>query len=130
MENMTDTCIKDCAFYKKYMKPGKSLCPFYLETTWVNEQKTQPMVAKDCAPKRSVILQSELMNRMLGMQISFEEQRNNFGTNTDVIVKMAQAFNTMVREVFMKHLQIPYEDILQIESEENCEEQEEQREAE
>jgi hypothetical protein len=125
MESVTDTCTEECAFYKKYMKPGKSQCPFYIGTTWVNEENTQPKIVNDCAPKRSVIMQTETFNRMLGLQISFEEQRNKFGTNTDVIVRMAQTFNTMVQEVFMKHLQIPYEDVLQIESEENCEEQKE-----
>lgn len=131
MESVSNTCTEECAFYKKYMKPGKSTCPFFIETTWVNQEKTQPTIIKDCAPKRSVLMQSEAFHRMIGLQSSFEEQRNKFGTNTDVIVRMAQTFNTMVQEVFMKHLQIPYDNIMQIESEENCdvEEQEEQREA-
>jgi hypothetical protein len=127
MENVTDTCIKNCVFFEKYMQDGNN-CPFYMQTTWLDEKSGQPKICNDCAPKRSLMLQVEDFNRMQGLQRAFDEQRNKTAINTDIIVQMAMRFNTMVKEVFMKHLEIPYEDVMQIElaeeSEENCEKQE------
>ena len=106
----------------------KQNCPFFINTTWVNEQSSQPKVVNDCAPKRSVMLQMEAFNRMQGLQMSFEQQRNKTGKHTEIIVKMAQAFDTMVKNVFTKYLQIPNDEILQIDvmEGETCEERKEE----
>lgn len=118
MEIVEDTCIKECAFFEKYMTDGKT-CPFYFSTTWLNEKTDQPKIINDCTSKRSLILQIEAFNRMQGLQIDFEQQRNKNTGNTDVVLKMAQAFNKMM-ENLTANLQIPYENLVQIEEGEIC----------
>jgi DNA-binding XRE family transcriptional regulator len=56
---------------------------------------------------------------MQGLQMAFDQQRNADTVNVKLTVKMAQYFNTMVKEIFMKHLKLPYDEIevLQIEKE-------------
>ena len=70
-----DTCIKECAYYKKYNKKGMNTCPFYLQTTWINDSGT-PKVIQDCAHKRAVILLMEQNSRIIGVQQASEMERN------------------------------------------------------
>lgn len=112
---MEDTCQKECVFYEKYMNREKNtICPFAVQTTWLNEKDGQPKVVQDCAPKRSVIMQTEMFNRLLGLQIDYEEQRNKSAENTNVILKMAEAFSKSVKHM-SEHLQVPYDEMVLIE---------------
>jgi hypothetical protein len=75
MEDLKHTCKVTCKFWKKY----KHDCPFYLETVWrppADATNGTPVVIKDCAPKRSVLLQMASNNALLGLQQANEEYRN------------------------------------------------------
>ncbi len=71
--DVTNTCHKGCVYYKKY---GHAKCPHFIQTVWTDKKSAQPKVIDDCAPKRSVLLQIDAFNRMLGLQQSFEQERN------------------------------------------------------
>jgi hypothetical protein len=111
-----DTCVGErCVFFKKYMNPEENtICPFYLETTWAPEGSMQPKLIKDCAPKRSLLLQLEGTSRIVGIQKDFEEQRNKHSENTQVMLHMAQAFDHSLKGI-AKQIDIDYDGILQIE---------------
>ena len=70
---LQDTCTQECKFYKKYSK-GKS-CPFYVQTAWENEKRL-PYWVNDCANKRSVYMQQEVLARLLALQKASEQERN------------------------------------------------------
>jgi len=39
-----------------------------METWWVPEEKGEPVLVKDCAPKRSLMMLQQMHNRVLGVQ--------------------------------------------------------------
>jgi len=81
---MNNTCTDKCAWYKKY-KQGER-CPFYVETVWnPNNGDGRPTVVKDCAPKRSVLLQMEAHNQMIGLQAASEQERNKIHNILEVV---------------------------------------------
>jgi hypothetical protein len=55
----------------------------------MDEEHPTPFYLNDCAPKRSLFLQIEAFNRMLGVQQSFEEERNFQHDNLQLIMAMA-----------------------------------------
>ena len=70
---MDGTCKKEkCPFYKEH---GKN-CPFYIETWWQEGNNGKTSLVQDCAPIRSMLMQQNFHNRMIGMQQSVESQRN------------------------------------------------------
>lgn len=86
--NLVDTCHDKCPFWKKY----KENCPHFLKTTWTpHDSAGTPVIMNDCAPKRSVLMQMELTNRVLGLQHDVEEERNALHANLMVLAQMAQA---------------------------------------
>lgn len=69
-----DTCNPKCKFWKKY----KESCPFFIETTWTPVQGDgQAKTHKDCAPKRSVLLQMEMFNTIGGLHRASNQERNS-----------------------------------------------------
>ena len=71
--NVQDTCTTKCKFWKKY----KENCPFFMETLWApHEGSSQPKTVKDCAPKRSLILQMETFAMIQGLHTASNQERN------------------------------------------------------
>jgi hypothetical protein len=73
------------------MKRGKKACPFWLETTWVDQSTGQPKVINDCAPKRSVMLSIDGFNRMQGLQQAAEQERNMQHRVLQTVAEVANA---------------------------------------
>lgn len=70
---MESTCKMSCPFWKKY----RHNCPHYIETTWMpHDESRPPKVIKDCAPKRSLLLQLELHSKLEGMIVASNQERN------------------------------------------------------
>ncbi|MHC4757101.1 MAG: hypothetical protein ACYTE8_00430 [Planctomycetota bacterium] len=85
--NLEDTCNTDCPFWKKY----KERCPNFLKTTWSpHDTQGTPVLMNDCAPKRSVLMQMEVTNRVLGLQKDVEEDRNAQRANLLAMAEMAR----------------------------------------
>ena len=54
-------------------------CPNYMESWWQPAPQATdrtPILVKDCAPKRTFLMIQELSNRLVGVQKSQEELRN------------------------------------------------------
>jgi len=75
---MQDTCNpKKCVFLKKVLKErNPEGCPNYIESLWTKLGESQPIVVRDCAPKRTVLICQDLINSNLGMQQAHEQMRN------------------------------------------------------
>ena len=53
-------CGCNCPFVKTGFCSTEKECPNYIETWWMPEEGAQPVMLKDCSPKR-LILQQQLM---------------------------------------------------------------------
>jgi len=80
------TCFKGCMFYKK-----KDKCPFRVKTTWVEEKSNETKSIWDCAPKRSLMMQMNWDQRLIGVQQATEQNRN-------VTHKLVSILGTMVKD--------------------------------
>ena len=76
---MNGTCdYKNCKLFD-LLGGQPEQCPNYTESWWTpGPQATDrnPILVKDCAPKRTFLMIQELSNRLVGVQQSQEELRN------------------------------------------------------
>jgi hypothetical protein len=109
---MEDTfCADDCKFVKaKFCKSCKD-CPFYVETWW-QPKDGAPKLVRDCFPKRSILLQAEMVNRSLATQSANEQTRNEihiladiFKKSMDVIVSMSDVIKQLPAGVPAGHVE-------------------------
>lgn len=79
---MINTCRKEeCPLWKKY----KETCPNYTESWWTTKDNGDQQLVFDCTPKRILLMLQNLHNRMIGVEKSQEEQRNEVGKFFEVI---------------------------------------------
>jgi len=72
---MENTCIKEkCKIWQLL----DGCCPNYIETWWTPPPTTPgpPVLIEDCASRRALIMLQELSNRLVAVQASQEELRN------------------------------------------------------
>jgi hypothetical protein len=74
---MEETCKSEgCGMAELF---GKKKCPNYIETWWTPQEvggNNKPILVCDCAPKRTLLMIQDLHNRMIGVEQSQEELRN------------------------------------------------------
>lgn len=88
---MENTCgIKNCALAKKLKIKKEEECPNFVEAWWTPENKKDPVSIKDCAPKRTFIMIQNLHNRLIGVEKSQEQVRNNLEKDRGVITLLTQ----------------------------------------
>ena len=51
-------------------------CPNYMENWFTPSGGGKPVLTKDCAPRRTLLMISDLHNRLIGVQKAQEAQRN------------------------------------------------------
>jgi len=76
---MQDTCNpNNCKIYKKLKLKNSSECYNFIESWWEPEgiPKKAPKLIKDCTPRRMFLMIQDLSNRLIGVQKSQEELRN------------------------------------------------------
>ena len=74
---MRDTCCEGkCAYLKSGMVDEVEQCPNFLETMWKKEGDAQPLLVRDCCPKRQLIMMQDIHNRVFAVQQTQTEQRN------------------------------------------------------
>ena len=83
---LKDTCTQECKFWKKYKKG----CPFFIETAWEDDKK-RPYFLNDCTQKRSILMQQEMIIRLVALQKASEQERNAQHLNIKQLAYMAQA---------------------------------------
>lgn len=73
MENTCD--YENCKFAKNLFDSPEE-CFNYIQSWWTPSDGGQPVLIKDCIPKRQFLMIQDLHNRLAGVQKSQEEQRN------------------------------------------------------
>lgn len=73
---MENTCnYEECEFGKLlFDKPEQ--CVNYIESWWTPNNNDKPILVKDCSTKRILIMIQDLSNRLVGVQKTQEQQRN------------------------------------------------------
>lgn len=73
---MKNTCdYGNCKFAQNLFDSPEE-CFNYIESWWTPSDGGQPILIKDCIPKRQFLMIQDLHNRLIGVQKSQEEQRN------------------------------------------------------
>lgn len=80
-------CAQDeCKFVKAKFCKRCVDCPFYVESWWQSKEGESKLI-KDCFPKRSILLQQEMINRSLATQAANEQSRNEFHYMSELFTK-------------------------------------------
>jgi len=74
---MENTCNPDECKWHDLLGGKPEQCPNYIETWWTADDK-EPILVKDCSPRRTLLMIQELYNRTIALQQSNEQQRNTF----------------------------------------------------
>jgi hypothetical protein len=84
---MKDTACENCPFKKM----GFDQCPNYIETLWHEKDNAQPVIVKDCAPKRTLLMMQELYGRTFALQQQINQAENEIGGQRGAITKLYEA---------------------------------------
>lgn len=101
---MENTCnYEECEFGKLlFDKPEQ--CPLFIESWWSPQNKDKPILIKDCVNKRMFLMIQDLSNRLVGVQKSQEEQRNE-NTWVQVVAEVLGKNSGINLEEFVKERQ-------------------------
>lgn len=69
---MKNTCDEECPMWKAH---GEH-CPNYMVNYYRENDSSQELRVKDCAPKRLLLMLFDLNNLLLGLQKTSNEERN------------------------------------------------------
>ena len=72
---MQDTCKQNCKIYKKLKLKSIEECPNHIKNIWTND-KDETILTNDCAPVRTCLMFTELYKRLIGIQKTQEQLRN------------------------------------------------------
>ncbi len=85
---MKDTCnFEECYFAELLDK--REQCPNYIETWW-KPKDGEPILLKDCAPKRITLEIIQLRSRLFGIQQAHEQQRNESALLLQKVIQVAE----------------------------------------
>ena len=84
---MKDTACENCPFKKM----GFDQCPNYIETLWHQKDESQPVIVKDCAPKRTLLMLQELYGRIFALQQQVSQTENELLNHRGSITKLYEA---------------------------------------
>lgn len=67
------SCGDKCPFVKAGLCESDKGCPNYIESWWIEQGKETPKLVSDCSPKRMLINDQQMFNRMEGMQATIDK---------------------------------------------------------
>jgi hypothetical protein len=88
---MKDTACENCPFKKM----GFDQCPNYIETLWHEKDNAQPVIIKDCAPKRTLLMVQELYNRTYGLQVQISQGEKEIGEMRTAVTRLLEMIKYM-----------------------------------
>lgn len=99
---MQETC--DPEKCKLYLLLGgdPSECPNFVESWWTPQdglKKGAPVMIKDCAPKRTLLMIQELMNMNVSLQKAQEQQRNESNKVSNICVETIKRQSELVQSI-------------------------------
>jgi len=68
-------------------------CPNFIESWFTPSDGSKPILVKDCAPKRTFLMISELHQRLIGVEKASEEGRNSTLRLAESVTLLAQALS-------------------------------------
>lgn len=72
---MQGTCnFEKCKFAKEFFTEAKDC--FNFKETWWKPIEGEPLLVEDCVPVRTLLMIQELSNRLIGVEQSQEQMRN------------------------------------------------------
>jgi len=114
---MESTCnYKKCKLFD-LLGGDPEQCPNYMESWWRPSDNDAPILVEDCAHKRIFLMIQDLSNRLVGVQKSQEEQRDestwvqvvaevlgkNSGINLNAFVKERQRLQNIEKLKLLKN---------------------------
>jgi hypothetical protein len=99
---MEHTCNQDKCKLFDLLGGTVEQCPNYVEGWWQPDGENVPILIKDCAPKRSLLLMQNVYNQMINVQQSNEQQRNEATNVTQALAAIlikAQQINFKAQQI-------------------------------
>jgi len=88
-----DTCnYKECKLFD-LLGGTPEQCPNYQEMWFTPSDGGKPILVKDCAPRRTFLMISELHQRLIGVEKASEEDRNSTSRLAQSVTLLAQALD-------------------------------------
>ena len=102
---MENTCNFDkCKFGQGFFAKEEEC--FNFKETWWRPLEGEPVLVKDCAPIRTMLMVQGLHDRLIGVQQSQEQQRNESSKIISVFNKIVlEAKNRMLNKMEIKELE-------------------------
>jgi len=101
---MENTCDYEKCEFGKLLFDKPEECVNFMESWWVPNSKDNPVLIKDCAPKRMFLMIQDLSNRLVGVQKTQEQQRNE-NTWVQVVAEVLGKNSGINLEEFVKERQ-------------------------
>ena len=114
MENTN--CGENCSFVKSGFCKCDKECPFYVETWWQLEGKTDPKLVKDCFPKKFALEQNHLLHRQLCLQSVVEDVRNRMDRIEAMLINLTSESKEFLIEKRQERLDSGHNNIQQLEN--------------
>lgn len=83
-----DTACENCPFKEM----GYKECPNYIETIWNEIDNPEPRIVRDCAPRRSLLLLQELLNKSFAVQAQASQMEGE-------VVKLRGVFSQLIQAI-------------------------------
>lgn len=98
---MKDTACENCPFKEQGFKE----CPNYIETLWHKQGEPQPVIVKDCSPKRTLLMLHELHGRTFSLQQQINQAENQILSLNGNFNKMITAIQQFPKEKELERLE-------------------------
>lgn len=92
------SCGKECPFVKQGFCVCEKECPNYVESWWIEGKTQEQKLIKDCSPKRMMLQQQLMQNRLEGVQEALEQSRNEYNRLSNYLACLVQASQKIISE--------------------------------
>ena len=97
MENTA--CGENCPFVKQGFCKTDSECPHFVQSVWIEGQSGEHRIVKDCSPKRMLMQQQKLENRLEKVQQALEESRNQYNALSGYLKSLIGMSQIVLKQV-------------------------------
>lgn len=103
------SCGNECPLVKSGVCKTEKECCNYVENWWIPNSKEKPVIIKDCAPKRLLMMQQDQVNYTLNLQQSVNELKEEVKRLSDMLTSLINQTHVYLREEQEKNL-LSYKD--------------------
>lgn len=96
---MKDTsCGENCPFYKQGFCASERECPNYMESVWIEGATQEHRIIKDCSPKRMLIQNQRLENRLEHLEAALQKSTSEYQQLSSYLVQLISASKTVLEK--------------------------------